>query len=358
MSRTCSRTHAPIAAILAALLVSVAGPAPLRADGGFMPPYGRDIYEPGQTAYIRYDSATASENLSILPRFTGPATDFAWVVPVPALPTVAEADEELFRELSAMTAPVRRSRDAFWSCKRDYTALAGAGDGAGVEIIDESLIGIYRTMILGADDADALVDSLTTWGFLHEGNVETVTPLLQDYVADGWYFVTMTIDSTAVASAGYPYGKAATYPGVPYFYYPALQPVSFTFASPDIIYPLRISRISAYEYSAVTLYVAADHRVDFPTGRTSYANRVSDAEFDAIVRQYPLVGGSLSRGAFLTRLSRSYTPQEMDADIVLARAHDDREFLPVYYSGLPVWTLLFGGSVLWWLRRRLRHRAA
>lgn len=358
-SRSC--LSLPAAATVLLLFAACSGPA--QADGGFMPPFGLDIYEPGQTAFIRYDSATATESLSILPRYYGPPTDFAWIVPVPALPEVAEADVNLFRQLTDLTRPVYRSRDSFWDCESRFDYMTGAPgrDGDGVEIIGDELIGIYRTMTLGAGDAGALIDSLTTWGFLHAGNIEAVTPLLQAYVDDGWYFVTMTIDSTAVASAVRTYGKAAaeagTTPGdkAPDYYYPSLQPVTFTFASSDIIYPLRISRISAYEESTVHLYVAADHRMTFPAGTTSYANRLSDAELGAMGHQYPQAAAALWRGAFLTKLYRSYTPPEMDADIVLERADDDSEYLPIHYSGLPVWTVFFGGSVAWWLGRRRRR---
>lgn len=352
-------------AALLAVLFTVSAAAPAVADGGFMPPYGLDIYEPGQTAFIRYDSATATETLSILPKFLGEPTDFAWIVPVPALPTVVEANADLFRQLSTLTQPLYRSRESNRGCEDRYDYVVGdpMSDDGGVEIIDNALIGIYRTMILGSADAGALVDSLTTWGFLHAGNLATVTPLLQQYVDDGWYFVTMSIDSTAVAGAGWPYGKKAANKeaankDAPWYHYPSLQPVSITFASADIVYPLRISRISAYEDNAVHLYVAADHRVEFPSGQTAYANRLTDAEFEVISRMYPQLRDELWSGAFLTKLHRSYTPAEMDHDLVLTRASNDTEFLPIRYSGLPVGVLVMGGSVAWWLafRRRFRRR--
>lgn len=87
--------------------------------------------------------AAATAILSILPKYAGPPTDFARVVPVPALPEVAAADADLFRQLSALTSTARRSRDSFWSCGRnDYDALAPGGRDDGGRIgVDSVPIG-------------------------------------------------------------------------------------------------------------------------------------------------------------------------------------------------------------------------
>lgn len=336
----------------------VVGAATARADGGFLPYPGYDIWEPGQTALLAYDESTGAESLSILPRFGGEPTDFAWIVPVPSLPQVTESEPALFGELAALTAPPAHERDEFWQCTRqDMQPLAGGDqDNGGVEVVDERVVGIYRTTIIGAADAAALFDSLTAWGYLHAGNREAVTPVLQDYVDDGWYFVAMAVDSAAVANAGWPYGKAAAVaPGAPYWYYPALQPVTFTFTSPTCVYPLRISRLSTQLENTVSLYVAAEHRLEFPGCRTSYANRLTAAERAALAERYPRAAAAVGDRRFLTRLYRGYAADEMDDDLVLTPAAADTEYLPVRYSGLPFGWLAFGGSAFAWLGWRWRR---
>ncbi len=338
-------------------LMTAAIPDPALADGTFLSYAGSPFYEPSQTAFIRYDAATSTETLSIRPTFHGERiADFAWVVPIPTLPEVAEDDPEIFRQLNALAAPVNNSRDSFWGCERNFDVVTPDSRGnGGVEIIDEHLVGIYRTMTLGADDAGALTDSLTTWGFLHEDNRETFAPLLQDYVADGWYFVTMTIDSTALAATLQPSGFSRQETiSPPEYRYAAIQPVRFTFTYPEIIYPLRISSFSTYEDNLVTLYVAAAHRLDFPQATTHYANRITAGELAAIKRLYPELSAELWDGAFVTKLFRGYTPQEMSNDIVLTPADSDAEYLPVFYSGFPVWSLMFAGTIVWWLIRKRR----
>lgn len=357
ITRRRGRAQTAASALLPLLLaLSVALPGDARADGGYVSPYGFPVWEPGQTAFLRHDASAGIEELSILPRFWGEPTDFAWLVPLPSLPEVTEADPELFRQLSALTAPVVRSRDSFWNCESRFTTDHG-GRGlneGGVEVIDDEVIGIYRTQIVAATEADALTDSLAAWGFLHEGNLALVAPILAEYVADGWYFVAMSIDSTAAAAARWPYGKAAPGTKAPEYWYPALQPMTFRFAAAEPIYPLRISQISAGGYSPVSLYVSADRRVDFPGARTLYANRLSAGEHTAITAAYPAAGAGLEAGRWLTRLYREYAGAEMDADLVLTPAASQSEVRIVHYSGLPVWTVAFAGAVAWWVVRRRR----
>lgn len=357
MSSNLTRWMRAVAAALA--LASALAPADrARADGGFVSPFGFPVWEPGQTAFLRHDAATGTEELSILPRFAGEATDFTWLVPVPSLPQVSEADPELFRQLSALTAPAYRSRDSFWDCERRYYDLAGAegpADG-GVEVVDDDVIGIYRTLVVAAADAGALVDSLSAWGFLHDGNRELVAPVLADYVDEGWYFVAMSVDSAAVAGAGWPFGKAATSPEAPYYWHPTLQPMTFRFASTRAVYPLRISQVSTAANNAVSLYVATGHRADHPGLRTLYANRFAPGEHAAAAAAYPVAGAQLEAGQWLTRLYRDYSGPEMVADLVLQPAQTQAEVRAVHYSGLPVWSAAFGGAVAWWAAHRLRRR--
>ncbi len=346
-------------ACLAGLLGGSAG-GTARADGMYVAPWGYEIYEPAQLAFIRYDAGAGTEELSIMPKFQGEPTDFAWVVPIPALPEVSEADPQLFVDLAELSRPAYRSRDSFWGCEREYyTADYGALEGRdGVEIIDEEVVGIYRTMTVGADDAAALIDSLTAWGFLHEGNRPAVEPMIQSYVDRDFYFVTMEVDSASIAGWYGGYGKDRPQPAgksyAPYYYQPSLQPITFSFASAEIVYPLRISAVSAYEVNSVIIYVATGHRMTFDLAETQYANRLTAGELSALRHAYPAAGYQLRTGDFLTKLQRGYTPPEMDADIVLERAEDDAEYLAVSYSGWPIWPLVFAAATAGWLYFRRR----
>ncbi len=322
---------------LAALLLASLAPGSARADGGFFyPPYWI-LYENSQTAMIHH--AEGIEDLRILPGFHGDAHDFAWIVPVPSVPTLATADLDLFQQLEDMTRALYVHRDSNWGCTEEsWDVVAGIDDG--VSILDEDQVGVYRTMIIAADDGAALFDSLSTWGYLHSGNTDRVTEVLQSYVDRQWVFVTMKVDES-VLEDGYPY--------LPDYWYGQLQPIHLRFASEEPVYPLHISSLSAAQSSQVGLYVVADHRMALAGAETWYANRIDSSERTAIGRRYPSVGEVLETGDFVTKLVRNYTPSQMDEDVVLVRADNDLEYRPVNYGGIPLFSGLLILSVAGWL---------
>ena len=250
---------------------------------------------------------------------------------MPGLPEVALADRQLFRDLDMLTRPVYRSRDGDWDCFPSDEVYSPDAASGGVEIIDSQLVGYYQTMTLAATEAPVLLDSLTVWGFLHQENLEAITAAITDYVDRSWYFVTLQVDSTALAeidSHGYygPYG----------FVHGGLDPIQLTFTSDEIVYPMKISAISAAENSQVHLFVNTDHRMTFPGAATYYANRFSSGELNEISR-YPSLRAVLQPGDFLTKLYRGFRPEQMTEDIILQRTSSDDEFKLIHYSGFP-WT--------------------
>lgn len=321
------------------------------ADGMFVSAPEYFMYEPVQQAFLDWDADTGTESLSILPAFQGDATDFAWIVPVPGLPELELANSELFYSLDTLTRPVYRYRDGEWDCygQRDY--YVGAPDAEnGVDIIDTELVGYFQTMIVSATDAPALLDSLSEWGFLYPENSEAVSAAISDYVERSWYFVTMRVDSTALAE--YYHDDYYYYP----HYYGGLDAITLTFPAEEPVYPMKISAYSAADDTRVHLYVKADHRMTFTGAETYYANRFSADEIGQLYFP-PYLRETIAPGDFLTKLNRSYTPAEMTQDIYLVPASSDEEFRLINYSGWPVTALLLlGPPAIWGLRRSFRSR--
>jgi len=334
-----------ITAALATLAATAFCPPPAAlADGMPFPPYQREMYETDQLAFIDHDADTDIEVMHILPMFRGDVTDFAWVVPTPSTPTVTESSIELFQDLSALSSPTYRYRDEFWGCNDSYDIVNAPSDGR-VDITFHDVVGIYDVLVLSADNAGALADSLTAWGYLHQDNRDDVLPVLQDYVDDGWSFTAMRI----LEEEYQPYER---------YWYGGVDPVTFTFASEEIVYPMRISALGSDSHCDVILYVVSDHRTTFPGARTDYANRLSSSELSAIRNRLPDAGELLEEGDFITKLSRTYTPAEMVADLVLEPAPNNDEFKQVIYSGAPVTLglLVAIGVGLKTLSRRRRRR--
>ncbi len=320
-----------------------------RADGGLLPPYGRGIWEPTQKAVLLYDDDTQTEDLILQVSFIGDTKDFAWLVPVPALPTLQTAAEEIFWDCAALTAPVVRRRGDGWGCLSDESRVNSAGSGEyrddDITIYDEQTVGIYRTVTLGATDAAVLADSLTTWGYLHSGNRAAVEATLQWYVDKSWYFVAMRMDTTSVIeNPEYGYWQAG------------IAPLRLRFASPLPVYPLRISALSAAEETELLIYVVSAHRMTFAGAATEYANRMSGSELDDIRARYDHLAPLIRTACFLTKLRATYTGAEMTDDITLSRAPTDGEFREIQYTGLPSTELLLLAMVgILWSRSRPRR---
>lgn len=330
-----------LSAVLAILL-----PATALADGGFVAPWISEIYEDGQLAFIHHDAAEQRESLHIVPKFYGDASEFAWIVPLPSLPAVEASDLGIFRDAERLSQPVYRDREGGFDCERQYDVYdVLPGEDNGVQIISEDLVGIYQTMILSADDASVLTDSLSTWGFLPPGGDTDFTAVLDHYVSRNWYFVTMRVDTTAIGELG-PYQD---------YYQGAVQPIEFTFDTEQIVYPLRISSISAAPQSDVLLYVAAGHRTTFDGAVTRYANRIDGDEMDVLNRRHPYLRDYLSAGDFLTKLSRTFTPDQMLDDLILTAAASNEEYREIRYSGMPVTLGLFATPSAAWLVWRVRR---
>ena len=341
-----NRIPAAATAVLVPMLALLTAGA-ARADGMMVAPWGYELFETGQTAVVIHDAASGAETLHVLPGFRSDASDFAWIVPVPALPQVGVSDLDLFRQAIDLTAPVRRSRDSTWGCSEyDYYTGDALADN-GVDVIDDRVVGVYRTLVLGADDASALADSLTAWGFLHAGNAERTLAVLDSYVARSWYFVAMKIDPEAFedwqTEGGYWYGL--------------MEPIRLDFAADEPVYPLEISALSAAPSTEVCLYTITGSRLTFPGATTLYANRVTDGELQEIRDDYPTFGALLHAGDFVTKLRRNYSPDEMTEDLVLAPDDDGGEFHQVFYSGIPLTAVLLLGTGAW-LRLRPRSRRA
>jgi hypothetical protein len=230
-----------IAAPLIAVLFLLSTPAaPVLADGCFFPDsMYRDLYESAQKSVILYGNNT--EHLILSASFQGDAEDFAWVIPVPAKPEISVTDAELFWELADFTATEAPGGKGGFGC-----AFGGMspGDQGGVDVIEEQVVGPYATAILSATNATALVDWLNANGYIFPEDGEEI---VSEYIEKEWYFVATRIN-VVEEDTGYTLVEGA------------IEPIVLSFASDEIVYPLRITSLSATNTMPpeVLLYVFAD----------------------------------------------------------------------------------------------------
>jgi hypothetical protein len=242
-----------IAAPLIAVLFLLSMPAaPVLADGCLFPDsVYRDLYESAQKAVILYGNST--EHLILSVSFEGDAEDFAWVIPLPAKPEIAVTDAELFWELSDFTATEIPGGKGGVGCLGGFEGTT-PGDHEGVDVIEEQVVGPYATATLSATNATALADWLDANGYVFPEEGEEI---ISEYIEREWYFVATRINAMVdVDLFGYEEEPeeeptAALAEG-------AIEPIVLSFASDEIVYPLRITSLSATS-PEVLLYVLADH---------------------------------------------------------------------------------------------------
>ena len=228
------------APLIAALFLLPTTTAPILADGTLIPDSVlRDLYQPAQKAVILYGNSTgnSTEHLILSVSFEGDAEDFAWVIPVPDKPEIAVTDPELFRELSDFTATEFPGGGGGFGC-----GAAAPGDQEGVDVIEEQVVGPYATAILSATNATALADWLNANGYIFPEDGEEI---VNEYIEKEWYFVATKINAMD-EDTGYALAEGD------------IEPMVLSFASEEIVYPLRITSLSATK-SQVLLYVLTDH---------------------------------------------------------------------------------------------------
>jgi hypothetical protein len=237
------------APLIAVLFLLSAISTPVLADGCLFPDsMYRDLYESAQKAVILYGNST--EHLILSVSFEGDAEDFAWVIPVPDKPEIAVTDPDLFWELSDLTATEIPGGKGGFGC---LGGTEGDMEEEGVDVIEEQVVGPYATAILSATNATALVDWLNANEYIFPEDGEEI---VSEYIEKEWYFVATRINAMVdIDLLGYEEVEeepiAALAEG-------AIEPIVLSFASDEIVYPLRITSLSATS-PEVLLYVFADH---------------------------------------------------------------------------------------------------
>lgn len=279
----------------------------------------------------------------------GDATDFALIVPTPTVPTLAEADKDLWSDAAQLTAPVQRNRSNFDSgCNDRIYAVASpeAVDAAGaVDVIRRETVGAFTATILRADDATSLLDWLADNGYEYTG---AHAAIFQDFIDEGWVFTAMKLDPNAPGGQIPPDG-----------WNHSVNPVAFEYEVDGFELALPVASIHRNPWMPMRFYVVDDHRMDLPGFTTTYANRLSVGEMRAIEASYPDLAPYLEVGRFFVRLDRLFNENDaMDDVIRLRRAGSDEEVLSFdggFWGAVP-WSMLPLGGV--WLGRRRRQGAA
>jgi hypothetical protein len=244
------------------------------ADGGmFVPTYikGEEkVSSDTQKALIAWHKGM--ETLHVQSSYKGPATDFAWVIPVPTRPEVNRSDWSLFEAAEKATRPqvtVRIGRRGTWLGSSKGMEEKGTLSTGVIEL--ESLdIRELHIDIVEANDARGFV----RWLREHEYSVgEDSDPVLRQYIDERFYFVVAKISKSSIWAKRK--GVTETVSG-------GLTPLAITFPVEKPFYPLAISAISSAPTNELLLLTVAGKRL-VPVEYGCTELKKSDIEY--VIRQ-------------------------------------------------------------------------
>ena len=175
-------------------------------------------------------------------QFVGTAEDFAWVLPVPSVPELSVSHNEIFRQLQFATQPTfildwpEESECDFrvWPLGAEEDAVVVQRD---VDVVSEDRVGPYQTAVIRSDDAQAILDWLTSNGYeLGDLGAELLAP----YVEDGFLFLALRL------SADREIGD--------------LQPIAMTYAGTEPMIPIRLTAVATEPDLGVLAWVLGPAR--------------------------------------------------------------------------------------------------
>jgi hypothetical protein len=304
------RTHRTKLAAVAAIGLVTAMGHDTAADGCFMPDAAtfrkqREralIHEPEQKAAIIFRDGV--EDLIISPRFSGPASRFAWVIPTPSRPTIGKVAGALFHELAAL---VYRPAPASYEGR----AMGGA-KAARVTVLERKQVGAYDVAVLQAGDSGALMRWLAGNGF---AMVPAAEKPIRAHVAENWTFVAARVN-VPQAATGLSDGT--------------LAPIRLTFRTQRPVYPLRVSSANPAAFLVNVYFITQWRETDRPFLAVVRGPRLSDRGVTAT----SFVGDPARRAPTLARLARGnvavyhharrYEPGECVGDLTFELAREMR----------------------------------
>jgi len=263
------------------------------ADGGLFTQLYRDIYEPNQLAMIVFDDMV--EKIIFQVDYEGDAEDFAWVIPVPGYPKLFSVEDDIFYELHKLTQPPPPSS---FGCGWGAGVPTSGLEDEGVHVWEENQVGIYYTTTLSATDPNSLVVWLNDNGYAFPAEGQEI---LDYYVQQSWFFVAMKIQHEETMNS------SENYTG-------AIQPIGIMFFSDEMVYPLKISTLSAPSWGTeVLIYAFSDERVSF-SGATEEYNAIITPDQ---LKEYPILQSLIDETFVLTKLRKNFSAEEMDEDLIL-----------------------------------------
>jgi hypothetical protein len=367
---------------VALLLVLFLNPVVVGACGGF---FCTTIPVDQNAERIIFTMDDGSITTYVQISYTGRPEDFAWVLPMPAVPKVDTASSTMFRDLDRLTQPVYipprppdclRQRMPQPSAAMPASVGARAADGSNTTVLASGEVGPFAYDVVTSPDPLDLVAWLRNNGYRI---TDEMIPLVRVYTDEGLVFLAMKLKPGQGTSD--------------------VTPVKLTYDASLATIPLRLTAVAATPDMPVIVWIfakdqtqtlnyvpltIADSEVKFsPFGGNDYRQVVSQVVDQAGGKAFvtelaeptstlrppsdPAVALLFQQYPYLTRHFTRISPEEMTSDPTfdvvpglpdLSNVHDLSDkpapwncsddfntFKPVADSGPPPW-MMAGGRYL------------
>jgi hypothetical protein len=224
-----------------------------------------DVLQPAQKVFITWDPKENVESFTVQPKFEGSAVDFGMVIPTPSKPKLDEMPRDFFKELAVYTILKKRVQPeskllprppikggSFYGRSGSFAPRAASKNRSSVKILEAGVVGSLDYKIIEAGRADDLYAWLKANKYHYSGDEAT----LNFYVKKKWLFTVMKIDTMQMKK-----NKDGSYTG-------EVTPTRFQFASEQLVYPLKITRLSVKDQTEALFYVQTSYKVDLPGDMT------------------------------------------------------------------------------------------
>ncbi|MSP72099.1 MAG: DUF2330 domain-containing protein [Myxococcales bacterium] len=288
------------------------------ACGGFFNTTEPMDQEAERIIFRQLDAETVESYIEI--RFQGDPREFAWVVPVPGVPTIETFPAAAFDALDVATEP-RFEIPA--DCTLPLRPLGPPDSEVDFSnVLASSIVGDYETQVLSATSGKALFIHLNDNGFRV---VEQMIPFIELYIGQGLNFVAVKLRSDLPVGAG------------------SITPLKLTYKSERPMIPLRLTSMAAVPEMGVKVFILGDGRFttegvpeleidpseliwDRATGRSNYASVVART-IDGSLGEGMVVDMAGETGPIKVNLSGARTSDPADGETaeVIKRIRAEQE---------------------------------
>jgi hypothetical protein len=254
------------------------------AVGAFFVPKadGSQVTMLGARAFVYRNGM--KEDLILQVGFSGDATDFAWVIPVPAQPQVKTADPVIFDELYSILNPLILPPNGSSNSATQKRA----------KLLPIKPVSVRDVKVIPPIEQGALAKWLSD---NHYEAPSAAYDLLTDYYKRGWYYIVVRIRTSKQDGSRW------------------IEPLRITFDSQRASVPARLSTLNSKPF-VTQIYVAADVPVK-AAGFTEAHSTDSPPRSKFKMIEFPTFFSIVNRDCKLTELLAQLTPQNITSDIVV-----------------------------------------